>query len=224
MGEVDRSINKVWEQIHSSREWGKYPTEMVIRFVAKNYYQTERKNIKILDFGCGQGSHTWYLAREGFDTYAFDGSESAVRRTKEYLDKEGLKANVRVMDGIAPDYEDNFFDAVIDSACIGCTTIKSIQRMYQETYRILKPGGRLLTTFFSTDTTGYGMGKYVEPGTYQDIPEGPVGDEGVIHFWTEKEFRETLAAAGYRNIQIEKFCFTSQAYVTAWLIASCRKE
>lgn len=224
MGEADRSIDKVWEQIHSSREWGKYPTEMVIRFVARNYYQTARKNVKILDFGCGQGSHTWYLAREGFDTYAFDGSESAVRRTKDYLKREGLEAEVRLMDGIAPDYKDDFFDAVIDSACIGCTTVKNIRRMYEEIYRILKPGGRLFTAFFSTDTSGCGTGKYVEPGTYQDIPEGPVGGEGVIHFWTEEELRETLKRAGFMEVQIEKFRFTSEPYVTDWLVANgCKK-
>lgn len=75
------SIDPKWEEIHRNREWGKYPTEYVIRFVARNYYNFPiRQRVKILDYGCGGGSHTWYLAREGFDTYAFDGSQSAIQK------------------------------------------------------------------------------------------------------------------------------------------------
>lgn len=29
-----KSFNEEWEQIHQSMEWGKYPSENVIRFVA----------------------------------------------------------------------------------------------------------------------------------------------------------------------------------------------
>lgn len=66
-----KSFSEEWEKIHSTQEWGRYPSETVIRFIARNYYKTEREKIKILDFGCGAGAHTWYLAREGFDVYAF---------------------------------------------------------------------------------------------------------------------------------------------------------
>ena len=73
-----------------------YPTEHVIRFIARNYYNVpERGKIKILDFGCGTGAHTWYLAREGFDAYAFDGSESAIRRAKKDLQKKDYQPILR---------------------------------------------------------------------------------------------------------------------------------
>ncbi len=55
------------------------------------------------------GANTWYLAREGFSVYAFDGSESAVRNTRKYLVHEGLNADLRVLDGIAIDYASVFF-------------------------------------------------------------------------------------------------------------------
>ena len=84
-----KSFSKEWEEIHRNQEWGKYPSEQLVRFIARNFYNKDRKNIKILDFGCGAGANTWFLAREGFDVYAFDGSESAVNRAKEYLNKDG---------------------------------------------------------------------------------------------------------------------------------------
>ena len=45
--------------MNSKTEWGQYPTEHVIRFIARNYYNRERMNTRILDFGCGGGAHTW---------------------------------------------------------------------------------------------------------------------------------------------------------------------
>lgn len=40
------TTHDAWEKIHSSRDWGAYPTEYVIRFVARNYYQTEREKLE----------------------------------------------------------------------------------------------------------------------------------------------------------------------------------
>lgn len=48
-----QSFDQTWEEIHKNQSWGKYPTEHVIRFIARNYYSQERSKIKILDFGCG---------------------------------------------------------------------------------------------------------------------------------------------------------------------------
>ena len=83
-----KSFDNEWEKIHASQEWGKYPSENVIRFIARNYYSKDRLKTRILDFGCGAGSNTWYLAKEGFDVYAFDGSVSAVEKTKKRLKEE----------------------------------------------------------------------------------------------------------------------------------------
>lgn len=52
---MKKSFDNYWEQVHSRTEWGQYPTEHVIRFIARNYYNKNRKEIRILDFGCGGG-------------------------------------------------------------------------------------------------------------------------------------------------------------------------
>lgn len=135
-----KSFDAIWETIHKNQEWGKYPSEPVIRYVARNYYNKNRSQIKILDFCCGAGSHTWYLAREGFDVYAFDGSESAVNKVKGRLEKEGLKADLRVRDALELDYEDNFFDCVIDSVSIYANKFENIIKMYEKIYEYDKTG------------------------------------------------------------------------------------
>ncbi len=74
------SWDPVWEDIYASREWGKYPPEELIRFIARTFYAVpDRKAIRILDLGCGSGAATWYVAREGFSAFGIDGSPSAIR-------------------------------------------------------------------------------------------------------------------------------------------------
>jgi tRNA G46 methylase TrmB len=49
------------------QEWGKYPPEHVIRFVARNFYRVpDRKYVHLLEVGCGPGANVWFMAREGF--------------------------------------------------------------------------------------------------------------------------------------------------------------
>lgn len=221
---MKKSMSDEWEEVHHDREWGKYPSEPIIRFVARNYYKKDRKNVKILDFGCGQGAHTWYLAREGFDTYAFDGSLSAVQKAKQVLEKDNLKANVDVMDGANISYPNDFFDAVIDSACVGHNRIEDIRLMYSSIYKILKKGGQLFSTFFTTKTTGFGTGEYIESNTYKGIASGPLQGLGVVHFWEEEEFKDVIQSIGFKNIQIEKSMYTNNKDVIDMFILTAVKD
>ena len=56
-------------------------------------------NIKVLEIGCGTGSNIWFLAREGFDVFGLDGSQTAILKTREKLDREQLSAELNVGDG-----------------------------------------------------------------------------------------------------------------------------
>lgn len=169
-----KSFDNEWEKIHASQEWGKYPSENVIRFIARNYYSKDRLKTRILDFGCGAGSNTWYLAKEGFDVYAFDGSVSAVEKTKKRLKEEKLNGgeNIIVCDALELPYEEEYFDCVIDNAVVYANTYANINLMYSNIYRILKTDGKLFSVVFTTETTGYKTGKAIEKNTYSDIQEG----------------------------------------------------
>ena len=190
-------MDKIWEDIHERSAWGYYPPEHVIRFVARNYYKTDRKQIKILDFGCGQGANTWYLAREGFDTFAFDGSENAIKKCREKLQNEGLDAHLIVSEGINVNYPENTFDAVIDNACIYANRIDDIKTMYRKIYSMLKKNGKLLTVCFGEELQGYTTGDCIEPGTYKNIKEGVLENRGVSHIFTEKELKNIILETGF---------------------------
>lgn len=221
---MNKSFDNTWEEIHKSQEWGKYPSEDIIRFVARNYYNKERKNIKILDFGCGAGANTWYLAREGFDTYAFDGSVSAVKKAKSYLAKENLEAHFEVADALDISYENNFFDCIIDSAVVYANTIKNITDMYKKIYDLLVPAGKLFATgLFTPNTAGYGTGILLEKNTFKDLTEGALAGRGTVHFFEKEEILELLDSIGFHNINIDVTKRTDRGKIVEYWIVSADK-
>jgi hypothetical protein len=60
------SWNPIWEKIYQTRV-KRYPAEEVIGFVLRHFGGApDRRAVKILGLGCGQGAHHWFLAREGW--------------------------------------------------------------------------------------------------------------------------------------------------------------
>src|ERR1022692_4131077 len=113
-------MDEVWEQLFSSQEWGKYPPEHVIRFIARNFYRSaNRKAVKILEVGCGPGANLWFMAKEGFDVYGIDGSTSAIRYAGERLCREGLSVNLMVGDFCARlPWPESLFDGVLENVSL----------------------------------------------------------------------------------------------------------
>ncbi len=218
-------MDEIWERIHSEREWGKYPSEIVIRFIARNYYGSpERSKVKILDFGCGAGANTWYMAREGFDVYAFDGSSSAVKRVEKYLEAERLNAKLSVQDGINIQYPDDFFDAVVDNVCIYANPYDKICIMYQNVFRVLKPGGKMFTAVFGKKTTGYGLGKMLEKDTFTEITDGPLSDRGISHFYDMDSFKTVLTKNGFSDLDVNTMTYSDVGSTIEILFAVASKN
>lgn len=220
----EKSFDSEWEKIHADKIWGMYPSEPVIRFVARNYYKFDRKDIKILDFCCGSGSNTWYLAREGFDVYAFDGSPSAIKRAKERFKEEGLQAHFEVKDALNCDYEDDFFDCIIDNVGVYANRIENIQKMYELIYSKLKKGGKLFTTSFTLNTSGYESGIEIEKNTYKNIREGVLSGRGIAHLWNENTLLTLLSDVGFEDIVVDKILWTDQGNIIEQFVVQCSKR
>lgn len=219
-----KSFCEEWEVIHATQDWGKYPPEAVIRFVARNYYGKDRAKTRFLDFGCGGGAVTWYLAREGFDVYAFDGSRSAIIKAEKYLKDEGFN-NVKfeVADALQIGYEPSFFDCVIDNVCVYANKMDDIRLMYDKIYSILNEGGKLFTSCFGTGTDGYNTGVYIEEGTYENIEKGNLAGRGRAHFYEIDELKEVLKAAGFKNVIVDILTYTDNGVTVEIFNAQAEK-
>jgi ubiquinone/menaquinone biosynthesis C-methylase UbiE len=125
-----------------------YPNEELLRFMGRNYFTlpiNERKNIKILEIGCGSCSNLWMISREGFDSYGIDLSAQAIDLGKKMLDRWGVSAELKVASMTNLPYEDESFDVVIDVFSSNCLNENDFSVCFSEVKRVLKGGGSFFT-------------------------------------------------------------------------------
>jgi len=190
MSEHDPSYEAdVWNGIFAQREWGKYPDLHVVRFIARSFFrEPDRSRVRILEIGCGTGANLWFLAREGFGTYGLDGAAHAVEKAKARLDEECPGWHGKVMVGDARDlpFENDSFDAVIDMEAISCNSFEDSRKIYSETARVLKPGGKMFSCCFAPHMTGYATGEKVGHEMWV-VEEGPLKGLGAVRFTPEED-------------------------------------
>src|SRR5579872_4423557 len=79
----------------------RYPNEELLRFFGRHYFplsQAQRRQIRVLEAGCGSGANLWMIAREGFDAHGIDLSPAAVNLCTKMLNARGARATVKVAD------------------------------------------------------------------------------------------------------------------------------
>lgn len=193
--------NNRWEELYKKGQYqGSYPNEDVIRFIQHHFPDREkRKNIKILDWGCGTGRHVCYLAKEGFLAYGAEVSEAGVKLTKKWLNKEKLKAKVDEIDGLTAPYRDNFFDAIIECAVLQHNEKNQINEIAAEMKRILKPGGHIFSLCKAKQDSLFKGGMRLEKDTF--YIKNSVETPTIIHFFDRKELK--LLWHEFTDIKIE---------------------
>lgn len=99
----------------------------------------------VLDFGCGAGLDMFVVSRlvgsEG-KVFGVDLTEQMVERAEKNLSEAGiLNFEVRKIDSEDLPYDDSSFDIVISNGVFNLSPYK--KKLFDEIYRVLKPGGRL---------------------------------------------------------------------------------
>lgn len=204
----DKSWDSSWERIFRKQEWGKYPPEELIRFVARNFYSKNRSQIKFLDLGCGPGACSWYIAREGFPVTGTDGSKTAIKQANHLFKKENLVGKFHTMDSIKLTFQDEVFDVIIDINSLQHNPIEKVSMILNEVKRVLKPGGILFSIMIGKGTTNKNL----------------FHDKGHIHFYKLNEIRRLFN--GFKIISIEKSERTEnnrKENIIHWVV-TCKKK
>ena len=170
----------VWETIFSSRSWGRYPAEDLIRFVVREVGgKPDRTRLKALELGCGPGANLWLLANEGIPFDAIDGSSSAVAQAKARLTEEKPGWRGRIEVGNFCELPDDFrgYDFVLDSEAIYCNDFDESRTLIADIHDRLIPGGALWSRTFAPGTWGVESGERIGEN-YWLANEGPMAGKG----------------------------------------------
>jgi len=198
-------MNIIWDKVHSEREWGIYPNEHLVRWACGRFKTGAQQ--KVLDLGCGQGSSTLFLAREGFDVSAIDFSHNAVAKCNKRLRAEKLKARVFVGEMMLLPFQSGYFDGVVDVVSSAHNTKAHIELIYKEAARVLKVNG---TLFLITPTNSCSRRPFMEYGT--------------ISFMESEEIKHILEK-NFTNIKIRHTSYEIDdgCEVRNWVVTADRK-
>jgi ubiquinone/menaquinone biosynthesis C-methylase UbiE len=95
---------------------------------------------RVLEYGCGTGSHSMEMARMGAEVVGIDISEQGIRVATERAAEANLpNATYEVMDAEEMTFPDCSFDLIIGE---GILHHLDLEKCYAEISRVLKPGGK----------------------------------------------------------------------------------
>jgi len=198
-------MDAVWEALHTTQDWGKYPAEDLIRTIMRAYKHLDRSQLSVLEIGCGAGANLSFFINEGFQVAGIDGAPSAIKTAKSrlcslYSGKPEL--DLRVGNFKQLPWNDQSFDVLVDYMALYANTYSTIQVTIDEVLRVLKPKGRFYSRSWGMGTEGSGDGEELEPGTLKNPLSGPCANMGISHFFTLEELQELFC--DFSNVRIQR--------------------
>ena len=200
------SFDSKWEDTYlnsSGKHLNKYPYGQLVTYFFRNLKNLPNKvTPNILELGCGTGNNLPLILNEGFNAYGIDGSKSAIEISKTKL-TEYKNCTLEVMDLSKLNYENYFFDMIIDRQSIYANIPQNIELIFQEVSRVLKKDGIFISFMYNINDYHHkkilndkSYAQEIDTKTYTNFKGGTFKDNGVVHFFTMKE--------------IEKLCFKNK--------------
>lgn len=188
-----------------------YPNEEFLRFMGRHYFhlpRQNRKDVSILEIGCGTGANLWMLAAEGFDARGIDFSPEAINLCSETMSKWKVKFEANVGNILSLGYPDREFDVVADVFSVTHMSFAQHEEAYREANRVLRPQGKFFSYHPSDRSYSFlhGGGEMHDPHTVTNIvnEKAPYRGNGLMCFLSPEDCRGLLEKAGFNEIKIER--------------------
>ncbi|HEX9639779.1 MAG TPA: class I SAM-dependent methyltransferase [Candidatus Krumholzibacteria bacterium] len=117
-----------------------------LKIVPRAWFPSGLSGVRILGLACGGGQQGPLFAAAGADVTIYDASAAQLGQDRAVAKREGL--TIRTVQGDMADlsaFDDESFDLVFHP-CSNCFA-RDIEPVWREAFRVLRPGGELLTGF-----------------------------------------------------------------------------
>jgi len=199
----------------------------VLELVEKSAPDAPRRDVQVLDVGCGPGNFTFVLAEAGFSTIGLEAYGALVELAREKRRAKRL-ANLAFRHGelsAGSGGRDASFDVVVNIH--GIYVHPEPAMLLREARRVLKPGGHAV---FVNPTRHVGQWStfreikkrdgvrpavasllWLIPNSIFELARKRIGP----HYWDETQFAENLTAAGFTVLATRR-TFLNGASVLVW--------
>jgi len=110
----------------------------------QDFLKNKIKGKSVLDYGCGNGVHSVWLAQSSANMVGIDLSEYSLEVARKRLERAGVakdRARLLIMDCESLEFPSNHFDIVFDG---GTFSSLDLRKAISEIEKVLKPSGMLV--------------------------------------------------------------------------------
>lgn len=153
MGFADAT--QFWNERFDKEEFifGKEPNEYLVE-KANQYLKSESKVLCIAD---GEGRNGVWLAKQGMQVIGFDASDIALVKAKQFAKDNQVDVDYSFSDTDSYAWQENTYDAVI-GIFIQFADPAMRARIFEQTYKTLKPGGFFILQGYTPKQLEYKTG------------------------------------------------------------------
>jgi 2-polyprenyl-3-methyl-5-hydroxy-6-metoxy-1,4-benzoquinol methylase len=153
MGFADAT--QFWNERFDKEEFifGKEPNEYLVE-KTKEYLKPNNKVLCIAD---GEGRNGVWLAKQGMQVVGFDASDIALAKAKQFAKENQVEVEYSFSDTDSFDWQANTYDAVV-AIFIQFADPAMRERIFEQTYKTLKPGGLFILQGYTPKQLEYKTG------------------------------------------------------------------
>ena len=182
------------EYIYHDYEHSDPPHQSLRLDLILGHLRSERRVVRVLDAGCGDGNFTASVTEAGFQMYGIDLSAGGIAMARKQY------ANIRFIEGSVYDdfrrlCEVDGFDAIIAVEVI--EHLYSPRRFVARAYEALTPGGIFIVT---TPYWGYLKNLSLAFTNRMDRSLTALWEGGHIKHWSYKTLRILLESSGFKYV------------------------
>ena len=130
----------------------------------KSLLPVDMNDKKVLEVGCGLGSHSEQISKSGASLTAIDLSKTSVEATQRRFNIKSLNGKILKADAENLPFEDNSFDIVWSWGVIHHTP--NTEKCAQEIERVLKPNGELRIMLYHKSSLYNWLNVYLRYGIF----------------------------------------------------------